>query len=181
MSITDYHFVSRWRVEGTVEEVSDILGEAEGLARWWPSVYLKVETVEAGDERGAGRRVRLHTKGWLPYTLRWEFRTLETNYPHGFTVEAIGDLQGRGVWKFEPDGASVNITYDWRVRARKPLIRALSFLLKPIFAANHRWAMARGEESLKLELLRRRARNAEELARIPPPPLPTFSRRSVRH
>jgi hypothetical protein len=31
------------------------------------------------------------------------------------------------------------------------------FILKPIFAANHRWAMARGEESLTRELLRRRS------------------------
>ena len=28
-------------------------------------------------------------------------------------------------------------------------------ILKPIFGANHRWAMARGEESLKVELARR--------------------------
>ncbi|MDT7604912.1 MAG: hypothetical protein QOF61_2909 [Acidobacteriota bacterium] len=177
MSLTDYHFVSRWRVEGTtVEEVSDILGDAEGLARWWRSVYLKVETLEPGDERGVGKLVRLHTKGWLPYTLRWEFRNIESRYPHGYTVEAIGDLEGRGRWTFEQDGAFVNMDYDWRVRARKPLLRALSFLLKPVFAANHRWAMRRGEESLKLELARRRARSAEELARIPPPPPPTFTR-----
>jgi hypothetical protein len=174
--VTDYHFVSRWRVRGTVEEVADILGDAEGLARWWPSVYLKVETLEPGDERGVGKLVRLHTKGWLPYTLRWEFRTAASDHPHGYEVEAAGDLEGRGRWAFEQDGAFVKATYDWRVRARKPLLRALSFLLKPVFAANHRWAMRRGEESLKLELLRRRARNAEELARIPPPPPPTFSR-----
>lgn len=180
MSSTDYHFISRWRVEGTVEEVSEILADAEGLARWWPSVYLKVEALEAGDERGVGRLVRAHTKGWLPYTLRWDFRTVETRAPHGSTVEAVGDLQGRGVWTFEQDGQFVNITYDWRVRARKPLLRAFSFLFKPVFAANHRWAMARGEESLKLELLRRRARNAEERARIPPPPPPTFTRREAR-
>jgi hypothetical protein len=173
---TDYNFVSRWRVRGTVGEVSDILGDAEGLARWWPSVYLKVETLEPGDGRGAGQLVRLHTKGWLPYTLRWEFRTVATDAPHGYEVEAIGDLEGRGRWVFEQEGEFVRATYDWRVRARKPLLRSLSFLLKPVFAANHRWAMRRGEESLKLELLRRRARTPEELARIPPPPPPTFSR-----
>jgi hypothetical protein len=176
---TDYHFVSRWRVRGTVEEVSDVLGDAEGLARWWPSVYLKVETLEPGDERGAGQLVRLHTKGWLPYTLRWEFRTVATDDPHGYEVEAIGDLEGRGRWTFTQDGDFVKATYDWRVRARKPLLRALSFLLKPLFAANHRWAMRRGEQSLKLELMRRHARSAEELARIPPPPPPTFSRNKM--
>jgi hypothetical protein len=179
LSITDYHFVSRWRVRGTVEEVSDILGDAEGLARWWPSVYLKVETLEPGGERGAGKLVRLHTKGWLPYTLRWEFRTVASDDPHGYEVEAIGDLEGRGRWTFTQDGAFVNANYDWRVRARKPMLRALSFLLKPIFAANHRWAMRRGEESLKLELTRRHARTPEELACVPPPPPPTFSRRKM--
>jgi hypothetical protein len=36
-------------------------------------------------------------------------------------------------------------------------LRYGSFLFKPIFAANHRWAMARGEESLKRELFAARA------------------------
>jgi hypothetical protein len=47
--------------------------------------------------------------------------------------------------------------------------------MKPIFSANHRWAMAKGEESLKLELARRHAANQEELALIPAPPKPTPS------
>jgi hypothetical protein len=50
----------------------------------------------------------------------------------------------------------VNITFDWKLVAEKPLLRYLSFLFKPIFSANHRWAMARGEESLKRELARKR-------------------------
>jgi hypothetical protein len=54
--------------------------------------------------------------------------------------------------------------------------------LRPIFAANHRWAMARGEESLRLELARRHAKSDEERARIPVPPQPVFlsSRRRRR-
>jgi hypothetical protein len=91
-------------------------------------------------------------------------------------LKATGDLEGTGVWTFEQDGQFVNVTYDWRIQANKGVIRALSFILKPIFAANHRWTMARGEESLKLELARRRARTPEEAARIPAPPGPTFPR-----
>jgi hypothetical protein len=67
------------------------------------------------------------------------------------------------------------VSYDWNIRAAKPLLRYLSPLLKPVFAANHHWAMRMGEISLKLELARRRARTPEELARIPPPPGPTTS------
>jgi hypothetical protein len=151
-----YHFVSRWRVAASIEEVSDILGAAEDLPRWWPSVYLKVETLEPGDEQGIGRVVRLHTRGRLPYTLIWSFRLVESRPPHGYTIEAFGDFVGRGTWTFVQDGTQADITYDWRIRADKPLLRWCSPVLKPLFAWNHRWAMARGEESLRRELERRR-------------------------
>jgi hypothetical protein len=176
MASNDYHFITRWRVEGTINEAADILKDAESLPQWWPSVYLDVKMLEPGDPEGVGKVVSLYTKGWLPYTLRWQFRVTESRYPHGFSLEAWGDFDGRGVWTLEEDGGSVNITYDWRIRADKPLLRALSFILKPIFSANHRWAMARGEESLRLEMARRRARSPEEAARVPRPPAATFVR-----
>jgi hypothetical protein len=108
----------------------------------------------------------------LPYELRWQFRVTEKQPPSRMVIRAEGDLEGRGEWTFVPDGRWVDITYDWRVRADKPLLRYLSFVFKPILAANHRWAMARGEESLKLELARRHAATDEERAKIPalPPP-----------
>jgi hypothetical protein len=168
----EYAFLSRWRVEGTCGEVADILGDPGALARWRPSVYLAIDELQPPDERGLGRRVRLHTKGWLPYTLKWEFEIVESRYPHGFTLVANGDFDGRGVWAFEQDGPFVVLTYDWRLSAEKPLLKSLSFLLKPLFEANHRWAMARGEESLTLELARRRATSEAAFARVPPPPGP---------
>lgn len=85
-------------------------------------------------------------------------------------IMAKNHYHGRGIWTFEQDGIWVNVTYDWKIRADKPLLKALSFIMKPIFSANHRWAMARGEESLKLELARRRASTPHELALIPSPP-----------
>ncbi len=48
----------------------------------------------------------------------------------------------------------------------------LSFLLRPVFEANHRWAMAQGETSLKLELARRRADSPAAAAAIAAPPGP---------
>ena len=85
-------------------------------------------------------------------------------------LEAWGDFHGRGIWTLEEVGPVANVTYDWKIRADKPLLRYLSFLLKPIFATNHRWAMAKGEKSLKLELARRRAPAPRDAARISPPP-----------
>jgi len=69
------------------------------------------------------------------------------------------------------------MTFEWVIRAANPLLRSLSFAIKPILANNHRWAMRVGERSLRLELARRRARTAAEAARIPPPPAPLTARR----
>ena len=67
------------------------------------------------------------------------------------------------------------VEYDWRIRAEKGVLKRFSFLARPVFAANHRWAMARGEQSLRLELARRHAgSDATVLAAIPSPPGPTF-------
>jgi hypothetical protein len=170
--VNDYEFITRWRVEGTCSEVADILGDPLALPRWWPSVYLDVEELGPPDARGIGRRVRLHTKGWLPYTLRWEFEIVESRYPFGFTLVAAGDFDGRGVWTLEQHDRFVDVTYDWRIRAEKPLLKNLSFVLKPLFEANHRWAMAQGEKSLTLELARRRAASDAERAQVPTPPGP---------
>lgn len=176
MPSNEYHFITYWRVESTCEEISDILGQdAVDLTRWWPSVYLDVKVLEKGDQeqRGLGQVVSLYTKGWLPYTLRWSFKVTEIRYPHGFTLKAFGDFDGRGIWTFAQDGKWVNITYDWKLQANKPLLRTLSPLLKPAFKANHLWAMKQGEQSLILELARRHAKTESEKNLVPPPPPPT--------
>lgn len=171
MASNDYHFVTRWRVRGTAEEVYDILQDAADLVRWWPAVYLGVERLEAGDvATGVGSVFSLYTKGWLPYALRWQFRVVEAQRPSRLALEAWGDFVGRGVWTLAQEGEWVDVVYDWRVRADKPLLRNFSALLKPLFSANHRWAMAKGEESLKLELARRHAATPAERAAVPPPP-----------
>lgn len=172
----DFHFVTRWRVKGTCGEVADVLSDPLSLSRWWPSVYLAVEELAPPDEFGRGHRLRLRTKGWLPYTLLWELTVVESHYPNRIVIDASGDFVGRGVWTFVQDGPVANVIYEWTVRAEKPLLRKLSFLLKPIFEANHRWAMAQGEQSLELELLRRRALSEEARAQVPAPPGPvTYS------
>lgn len=174
--MNQYQFFSRWEVEATPEAVYHILEDVNTLCDWWPSVYLDVHVLEKGQPGGVGKRVALYTKGWLPYTLKWQFKVIETHFPSGFSLEAEGDFVGRGVWHFQniPNTNLCEVTYDWRINAEKPLLKKLSFIFKPIFAANHHWAMRQGEKSLKLELLRRRATSEAERQRIPAPPQATF-------
>ncbi len=172
MAANEYHFVTIWRVSGTVAEVNDILSDAADLMRWWPSVYLQVEVTAPGDAQGIGKTVNLYTKGWLPYTLRWHFHVTDVR-ADSFALEAHGDFEGVGVWTFTQAGDEVEVAYDWRINAEKPLLKTFSFIMKPLFSANHRWAMQMGERSLKLELARRHAHTEAERASIPPPPAPT--------
>lgn len=169
----EYAFLTRWRVHATADEVFDVLADPLALPRWWPAVYLDVKELKpAAQPDGVGRVIGLYTKGWLPYTLRWNFTVTESKRPAGFKLVAHGDFEGTGVWTIHQEGELTEAVYDWRISAEKPLLRYGSFLFRPIFSANHRWAMGRGEESLELELRRRRGE-----AGVPDPPAPTFARR----
>src|SRR5262245_4665700 len=98
MASNEYHFVTDWQVEGTLDEVYTIISDAASLPRWWPSVYLDVDVLRPGRDDGTQKVVKLHTRGWLPYTLNWTLRVTESRRPHGFTLEAVGDFNGRGIW-----------------------------------------------------------------------------------
>jgi hypothetical protein len=155
-SNTAYHCTTRWRVKASIEEVADVLADPLDLPRWWPSVYLAADELSRARD-GSLERVRLRTRGWLPYTLRWDLTVVRSEYPRGFVIAASGDLEGEGVWTLTERDGEVDATFDWRVTARKPLLRHLSPLFKPLFVANHHWAMRQGERSLCRELARRRA------------------------
>ena len=160
----DYSFLTTWRLQATCEEIYRTLEDVEALTRWWPSVYLDVKILEKGAPGGVGKLVELHTKGWLPYTLRWKFRVTETHFPTGFALEAFGDFVGTGVWNFRQEGDTCVVTYDWRISAEKPLLKKLTWLLRPVFSANHEWAMRQGYKSLQRELSNRES--FEVLSRV---------------
>jgi hypothetical protein len=172
MLANEYKFITRWRLRATASEIYDLIATPLDYPRWWPSVYLQTKQLAPPDESGLGRRVWLLTKGWLPYTLRWESSTTEADRPRRIAICATGDFNGRGIWTFEQENDFVDVTFDWQLTADKPLLRYLSILLKPVFSANHVWAMARGKQSLELELARRHAPNAEARSRVPSPPGP---------
>jgi len=159
----NFHFVTQWRLKARADEVYDVIAEPLEYPRWWPSVYLNVRETAAGKPGGLGRRVRLHTKGWLPYTLDWEAEVTEASAPGRIVLTASGDLNGTGIWTFVQDSDYVNATFDWTVTPAKSLLRYLTPVMRPVLEANHRWAMEQGEVSLREELIRYRARTPEDL------------------
>ena len=172
----DYRAVTEWRLAGDLAEVADLLSDYASFPGWWPAVYLAVAEAEPGGPDGVGRRLEMQTKGWLPYTLRWGSVLSDPVTPDGYSFTAHGDFVGTGAWTFVQDGPEVVARLDWQISADKPLLRRLWWVFEPIFDANHRWAMARGLDSARLELRRRRAADPAALALIPDPPRATFRR-----
>ena len=144
-----------WRVDGRIEDAAEILSHPEDFPRWWGDVYVSCTTIEAGKANGIGQTVAVDSKGWLPYRLKWQGRLVENHMPQSWTVEATGDLVGRGVWTLTQRGPVAEIAYDWSVSSDRFLFRLLAPFFRWLMISNHHWAMQKGQQSLQLELARR--------------------------
>ncbi len=145
-----YTFVDEWLVPAAAEEVYALLSCPREYPRWWRDAFLEGE----GDPPPAarGKRARLLTRGRLPYRLRWELVCVEADAPRRLVSRIHGDFEGEGIWTLTPVEGGTRVVLDWRVDVRKPLVRHLTPLLRPLFAWNHRWAMRRGQERIVAEL-----------------------------
>lgn len=149
-----------WQLDCTLAEVrglfEDLLREPGKLPQLWPHAFLECRVLEPGDARALNRVMRLQTRGFLPYRLRWQVRLCEIRDLERYAFETAGDLSGRAVFTVAETPRGVTIALDWRLTVRKPLLRSVAWLLKPLLACNHRWAMARGRETVQSAIHRRR-------------------------
>ncbi len=77
---------------------------------------------------------------------------MEADAPRRLVSRIHGDFEGEGIWTLTPVEGGTWVVLDWRVDVRKPLVRHLTPLLRPLFAWNHRGAMRRGQERIVAEL-----------------------------
>jgi hypothetical protein len=96
-----------------------------------------------------GKVTLQHFKGRLPYHLHTRTRTVRLERPRLIEGETEGDLRGRGIWTLTPTAAGTHVRFDWRVHADRPLLRALTPVLRPALRWNHAWAIARAREGLE--------------------------------
>jgi uncharacterized protein YndB with AHSA1/START domain len=150
----DYRFVDRWLVRAPLETAYEVVGDTLGYPRWWGEVFVSVEG-DGGPPR-PGRRVRIASRGFLPYLLRWEAEVVDAEAPRRFEFTMTGDFVGGGSWTFEPADGGTSAIFEFRPRVEKPGVKQLSPVLKPLFRWNHRWAMQRGERGVNALLAARR-------------------------
>ena len=53
--MTDYHFVSTWRLQAPIEQVWEEIFHTERWPSWWRYVH-HVDQLDPGDADGLGRR-----------------------------------------------------------------------------------------------------------------------------
>jgi hypothetical protein len=144
--IAAYSFTDAWFVPAIAVEVYELLSCPRDYPAWWGEAFLAGE----GDPGPAapGKRTRLVTRGWLPYRLHWELVCVEADRPRRLVSHIRGDFEGEGIWTLTESEGGTRAVLEWRVEVRKPLVRHLTPLLRPLFAWNHRWAMRRGQEAI---------------------------------
>ena len=157
----EYEFVDEWDVAAPPEAVFDALADARTYPDWWRPVYLEVG---ADGPPAIGTESRQHFKGRLPYHLQTRSRITRLEPPHVVVAEVDGDLRGRGVWTLSPTDRGTHVRFDWIVLADRPLLRALTPVLRPAFRWNHNWAIARAMEGLEPYARRKATARRQEAA-----------------
>ena len=146
--MADYRFLTTWLLEAPREAVFQAVWEWQSWPSWWRGVESVVE-LEPGDADGVGTLARHVWRSRLPYRLQFEVRTTRVERPRLIEGETEGDLRGRGIWTLTPTETGTHVRFDWRVHADRPLLRALTPLLRPALRWNHDWAIARAQEGLE--------------------------------
>jgi uncharacterized protein YndB with AHSA1/START domain len=142
--MAQYQFVDTWHLAADIERVYELVGEPLQYPRWWGDVWLSAEG--DGGEPRPGKHIEVVTRGFLPYRIRWSLTCLEADRPSRITSRMEGDFEGTATWLLSEADGRVTAQLDFRPDVRKPGVRQLTPVLRPLFSANHRWAMRRGEE-----------------------------------
>lgn len=167
--MTDYSFVTIWRVDAPIDDAWDAINQTERMPDWWKYVESVAE-LEPGDEKGIGRTYNIVWSSALPYKLRFDMRVTRVEQPHLIELAAKGELNGTGLWQLSQEGPVTTIRYDWNVTTTKRWMNVLAPLLRPVFAWNHDILMNEGGKSLA-QLLNARLLNEPEQKTIHVPQL----------
>lgn len=151
-----FRLESNWEIDASRRELLAVSRDPLSLASWWSAVFLRAELIEPGDPDRLGLTVRFHTKGLLPHTFQFTARITRVDPRGAVRIDTWGDFDGTCAVELRRSASGMAIGVVWQVNVRQPYIRPLVRLLRPAFAANHRWAMRRGREGLEAEIRRRR-------------------------
>lgn len=153
MPSNQFELVSDWCLNASVEEVWQVLTDAERWPDWWPCVET-VEQTDPGKPTGERSVWRYTWKTMLPYKLRLELRVSRIEPPVLLEAEVRGDVRGYGVCRIRRTEHGTLVRYEWNVRTSRRWMNWLAPIARPLFLWNHRRVMEQGEAKLAMRLSR---------------------------
>lgn len=145
--MADYNFETVWRLRAPIARVWNAIIASESWPQWWHGV-VRVDELASPDADGIGGRQRFVWRSKLPYSLAFEMQTTRVEPPALIEGQATGELEGTGTWRLTESEGVTTVRYTWKVRTTRSWMNLLAPLLRPVFAWNHDWVMARGAEGL---------------------------------
>lgn len=141
MSPHDHLFHSVWTVAAAPARVMGVLTDLANYPVWWPDV----RSVRRVDDDTADVMCR----AVLPYRLALRLRREQQDEVGGrLRLGITGDLDGYCAARVHPDGVGTRLVIEQRVEVRRPLLRALAPVARPLLRANHAAMMWRGRRRL---------------------------------
>ncbi|MFD1147397.1 SRPBCC family protein [Saccharothrix hoggarensis] len=145
MPLNSYRFRSVWSVDSTPERTFDVLADLGNYPHWWREVRDARQVAENAAE--------LRCRSVLPYDLVFQAHHNAKEPDAGLLrADLVGDLDGTVSWRIFPDGAGSRLVYDQEVTVRKPLLRRLALVGRPLLKANHELMMRSGQRGLRTYL-----------------------------
>jgi hypothetical protein len=145
--MTDYHFVSTWRLQAPIEQVWEEIVHTERWPSWWKYVH-RVDQLDPGDADGLGRRQHLEFTTRLPYRLGFDIQVRHLQPPTTLEAVATGELEGVGRWTLTPADGGTLVRYNWDVRTTRWWMNLAAPVARPVFTWNHDALMREAAQSL---------------------------------
>jgi uncharacterized protein YndB with AHSA1/START domain len=151
--MAQYEFVTTWQFGAPIEAVFEMLRDSERYPDWWKGVK-RVETLETGNENGVGDSSRFTWRSVLPYSLSFDLLVTRVERPFTIEAQAMGELEGTGIWTLseDGDGGGTTVVYVWRVHTTRPWMNMFGPLARPAFVWNHDIVMRQGARGLAAAL-----------------------------
>ena len=155
MATNEYAFIDKFFAPCDMGTAYEYISTIRQYPLWWGRVYKRIEKLNAIPDNKPGVRYAITISGFLPYRLSITNEVIYSRKPDIIQFEAMGDLRGRGTWYFAECEGGTEITFDWRVVANKAVLRLISFLLKPLFRANHHFCIVEAEKGIRKDLMKK--------------------------
>jgi uncharacterized protein YndB with AHSA1/START domain len=127
-----FRFDRSWELPLTPDELWTAIDDPARYPAWWP--WLREFDLDALTE---GTVTSFVVRPPAPYRMRFVTAIEQVVPPELIAVTIDGDVSGRARLTIEPSNPGSTARIVWELQARRPLLRVLERLARPVLVRNH--------------------------------------------